>query len=114
MTPVRVRVAPFAQFCPDKQLLRKQKRRERETVDTALNLAMIILSVVLIGLVVVQARTPGMSNRDTSSIYRTRRGLEKTLHQTTVLVAVLFLVLALVASLPIYGPAPMGPPAPPA
>jgi len=70
-------------------------------VETAIYFAMIILSVVLMGLVVVQARTPGMANRDSGSIYRTRRGLEKTLHQATIVVTALFLLLALIASLPI-------------
>lgn len=71
-------------------------------MEIALYIAMIILSVVLTGLVVLQARTPGMA-RDTSSIYRTRRGLEKTLHQATIAIAVIFLILALIASLPIFG-----------
>jgi preprotein translocase subunit SecG len=66
---------------------------------------MIIICVVLITLVVIQARTPGMSNSDSSSIYRTRRGLEKTLHQATIVLAVTFLVLALITSLPIFGSA---------
>jgi len=71
-------------------------------VETALFFAMIILSVVLMGLVVVQARTPGMANRDSGSINRTRRGLEKTLHQATIVVTSLFLLLALIAGLPIF------------
>ncbi len=70
-------------------------------METAIYFAMIILSVVLMGLVVVQARTPGMANRDSGSISRTRRGLEKTLHQMTIVVTALFLLLALIASLPI-------------
>ncbi len=71
-------------------------------MEIALFIAMIIVSAVLTALVVVQARTAGMANRDTSSIYRTRRGLEKTLHQATIALAVVFLVLALVTSLPIF------------
>jgi preprotein translocase subunit SecG len=72
-------------------------------METALNVAQLILSIVLILLVSVQARTSGLSNRDTSSITRTKRGLEKTLHQTTIAIAVLFLLLALYMSLPIFG-----------
>jgi preprotein translocase subunit SecG len=72
-------------------------------VETALNVVVLILSILLIGLVVIQARTAGLSNRDTSSIQRTRRGLEKTLHQTTIVIATIFLLIALVASLPIFG-----------
>jgi preprotein translocase subunit SecG len=52
--------------------------------------------------VVLQARTAGMANRDTSSIYRTRRGLEKTMHQATIALSVAFLLLALITSLPIF------------
>lgn len=72
-------------------------------METALNITLIIISVILIILVVSQARSPGMSNRDSSSVYRTRRGLEKTMHQTTIGISVFFLVLSLIASLPIFG-----------
>jgi preprotein translocase subunit SecG len=74
-------------------------------VELALYIAMIIICAVLITLVVIQARTAGMSNNDTSSIYRTRRGLEKTLHQATIVLAVAFLLLALITSLPLFGTA---------
>ena len=57
---------------------------------------------MLITLVVLQARTAGMANRDSSSIYRTKRGLEKTMHQATIALAAVFLVLALVTSLPLF------------
>jgi preprotein translocase subunit SecG len=71
-------------------------------VELALFIALIIISIVLVTLVVLQARTAGMANRDTSSIYRTRRGLEKTLHQATIALSVAFLILALITSLPIF------------
>ena len=71
-------------------------------MELALFIALIIISAVLITLVVLQARTAGMANRDTSSIYRTRRGLEKTLHQATIALSVAFLLLALITSLPIF------------
>lgn len=72
-------------------------------MEIAFFIAMIIISAVLTTLVVLQARTAGMANRDTSSIYRTRRGVEKTMHQATIALAVLFCILALVTSLPIFG-----------
>lgn len=72
-------------------------------MELALFIAMIIISVVLVTLVVLQARSAGMANRDSSSIYRTKRGLEKTMHQATIVLAVAFLVLALITSLPIFG-----------
>jgi preprotein translocase subunit SecG len=74
-------------------------------VEAALYIAQIILAVVLTGLVVLQTRAQGMQNRDSSSIYRTRRGLEKTLFQATIAVSVMFLLLSLVNSLPIFGAA---------
>jgi preprotein translocase subunit SecG len=69
-------------------------------LETALFLALIIISFVLIALVILQGRTAGLQSRDTSSIYRTKRGLEKTMHQTTIVLAVVFLLLALITSLP--------------
>lgn len=74
-------------------------------MELALNIALTILSFALIGLVVLQGRTAGLQSRDTSSIYRTKRGLELTLHRATIAVAALFLLLALIASLPIFGQA---------
>ncbi|KAB8142410.1 preprotein translocase subunit SecG [Chloroflexia bacterium SDU3-3] len=70
-------------------------------METALYIAIIIVAVVLIALVILQGRNAGLQSRDTSSIYRTKRGLEKTIYQTTVVLAVVFLILALFASLPL-------------
>ena len=72
-------------------------------METALYIALIILSITLVGLVVIQGRNAGLQARDTSSIYRTKRGLEKTIYQATIVVAVVFLLLALITSLPIFG-----------
>ena len=72
-------------------------------METGLYVALIIISIVLMGLVILQGRSAGLQNRDSSSIYRTKRGLEKTLHQATIALAVVFLVLALITSLPIFG-----------
>jgi preprotein translocase subunit SecG len=80
-----------------------------------LYIALLIVSFALIGLVILQGRNAGLQSRDSSSMYRTKRGLEKTIHQTTIALAVVFLVLALVASLPlpIFGaPAPVPTPVP--
>ena len=71
-------------------------------MEIALNIALIIICFVLIGLVILQGRTAGLQSRDTSSIYRTKRGVEKTLHQATIILAIVFLILALITSLPIF------------
>ena len=72
-------------------------------METALYIALIIISFTLVGLVILQGRTAGLQSRDSSSIYRTKRGLEKTMHQATIVLAVAFLLLALITSLPIFG-----------
>ncbi|MCG8351137.1 MAG: preprotein translocase subunit SecG [Chloroflexales bacterium] len=71
-------------------------------MEIAFFIAQIIISAVLITIVVLQARTAGMANRDSSSIYRTRRGLEKTIYQVTIVLSVVFLLLALFLSLPLF------------
>lgn len=71
-------------------------------METALFIAIIIISVVLTTLVVVQSRG-GAANRDAGAIVRTRRGLEKTMHQATIVLSGVFLVLALITSLPLFG-----------
>jgi preprotein translocase subunit SecG len=71
-------------------------------LETALYIALIIISLTLVILVVLQGRTAGLQTRDSSSIYRTKRGLEKTLHQATIVLAVVFLLLALLTSLNLF------------
>lgn len=71
-------------------------------MEIALYIAVIVIGAVLIFLVVLQGRNSGLQSRDTSSIYRTKRGLEKTIFQATIVLGVVFLVLALIASLPIF------------
>jgi preprotein translocase subunit SecG len=71
-------------------------------VDTAINLVMIIVSVVLILVVLLQTKGSSFSGAfggDTGSIYRTRRGVEKTLFQFTIGTAVVFVALAIVSNL---------------
>ncbi len=71
-------------------------------MDTAINLAMIIVSIVLILVVLLQTKGSSFSGAfggDTSSIYRTRRGVEKTLFQFTIGVAGVFVVLAIVSTI---------------
>ncbi len=83
-------------------------------METGLYIAMVIVSFALIGLVILQGRNAGLQSRDSSSIYRTKRGLEKTIHQATIALAVVFLLLALITSLPLFGtttPVPTTPPA---
>jgi preprotein translocase subunit SecG len=63
---------------------------------------MIIISIVLILVVLLQTKGSSFSGAfggDTSSIYRTRRGIEKTLFQFTIGIGILFVLLAVVSSI---------------
>lgn len=62
-----------------------------------LNVAQIIVSLCLIVVVLLQARGTGFASgfSSDSSIFRTRRGLERTLFQFTIGLAVLFVGLAM-------------------
>jgi preprotein translocase subunit SecG len=63
---------------------------------------MVIVSLVLILVILLQTKGSSFSGAfggDTSSIYRTRRGVEKTLFQFTIGIGVLFVVLALISSI---------------
>ncbi len=75
---------------------------------TALNIVQLIVSIVLIGIVLMQAKGSSIGTifgGAESSIYRTRRGLEKRLFQFTILLAVVFVALSILSS--IFGSAPL-------
>ncbi|MCJ7509980.1 MAG: preprotein translocase subunit SecG [Dehalococcoidia bacterium] len=59
-----------------------------------LAIVQIIISLTLILIVLVQARGEGWSPRGGSSITRTRRGVEKTLFQLTIIIVALFLLIS--------------------
>lgn len=70
-------------------------------MDTAINIAMILLSVMLIGVILLQTKGSSFSGAfggDTSSIYKTRRGVEKSLFQFTIVLAAVFVVMAIISS----------------
>ena len=62
-----------------------------------LNIVQIIISVALIALTVMQGKgsSAGRMFGGDSSIHRTRRGMEKTLFNLTIILAVVFFVTAL-------------------
>jgi len=64
-----------------------------------LNIIQIIVSLALIGVVLLQAKGGGLSSifGGEGSIYRTRRGLEKTLFNFTIALAVLFGIVSLLS-----------------
>ncbi len=68
-------------------------------MTTYLNIVQIFVSVVLIGVLLLQARGSGFSATfsSDSSIYRTRRGVEKTLFNATIGLAILFIVISVIS-----------------
>lgn len=66
---------------------------------TYLNIAEILISIVLILVLLIQSRGAGFNgtfNSD-SSVYRTRRGVEKTLFQLTIALAIIFAIVSILS-----------------
>lgn len=65
-------------------------------MENYFNIALIIFSLTLIGLVIMQAKGSqwGSIFGSDAGVYRTRRGVERTIFNLTIVVAVLFLVTA--------------------
>ena len=68
-------------------------------MQTYLNIAQIILSIALILAVLLQVRGGGLGGifGQPDSVYRTKRGVEKTLFQLTIALVVLFVIISLLA-----------------
>jgi preprotein translocase subunit SecG len=66
-----------------------------------LNLVQILISVVLIFVILLQTRGSGFSATfsSDSSIYRSRRGVEKALFNFTIGLAVVFVLVSIVSAL---------------
>lgn len=66
---------------------------------TYLNIAMIIVSVALVLAILLQARGGGLGGifGQPDSVYRTRRGIERTLFRFTIALVVLFILLAILS-----------------
>lgn len=66
---------------------------------TYLNIALIIISVLLILSVILQSKGAGLgglSGADTGSIFTARRGIERTLFWVTIILSAIFFLLVLV------------------
>ncbi len=66
-------------------------------MSTYLNIAQLIISIVLIVIVLLQAKGAGFSGTFSTeaSVFRTRRGVEKTLFQLTIALAVVFVIMSM-------------------
>ena len=63
-----------------------------------LTIAQIVIAVALIAVLSLQVKGGGLGGifGQAESVYRTRRGVEKTLFQASIVLAVIFLVLSIV------------------
>ncbi len=67
-------------------------------MQTYLNIAQIVLSIALIMAILLQVRGGGLGGifGQADTVFRTRRGVEKTLFQLTVVLVVLFVIISIV------------------
>lgn len=69
-------------------------------MKTYLYLAQILMAIVITVLVLLQAKNAGLSNifgGGDMGVYKTKRGVEKTLFNATIGLGIAFLVLALIS-----------------
>ena len=67
-------------------------------METFLDIALIIISIALIVSVILQSKGAGLgglTGADTGGIFTARRGIEKTLFWVTIVLSVVFFVLAI-------------------
>ena len=70
------------------------------SLETAFNIAQILISAVLIVVLTLQAKGSGFGSAlggQTTSVFRTRRGVERTLFNLTIVLAVVFLLVSLLS-----------------
>ena len=67
-------------------------------LQTTFNIIQIIVSIALIGVITLQVKGGGLGGifGQADSVYRTKRGLEKRFFQLTIVLVVLFIILAIV------------------
>ncbi len=68
-------------------------------MQTYLNVAQIVVSVALVLAVLLQVRGGGLGGifGQADTVYRTKRGVEKTLFQLTVALIVLFVIISIIS-----------------
>ncbi len=67
-------------------------------MQTYFNVAQIVLSIALILVVLLQVKGGGLGGifGQPDTVYRTKRGVEKTLFQLTIALVILFIIVAIV------------------
>ena len=68
-------------------------------MEKFLDIALIIVSVTLVVSVILQSKgggLGGLTGADTGGLFSARRGIEKTLFRATIILSVIFFVLAII------------------
>ena len=68
-------------------------------MNTYLSIAQIVISVALVLAILLQVKGGGMGGifGQADSVYRTRRGIERSLFQLTIVLAAIFVIISIVA-----------------
>ena len=74
------------------------ERKNKMQMQDYLSVAQIVLAIALILAVMLQVRGGGLGGifGQASTVFRTKRGVEKTLFQLTIILAVLFITISIV------------------
>jgi len=66
-------------------------------MDSILNIVQLVLSIILIIIVLLQQKGSGMGAAfgGSNSVYTTKRGIDKTLHYATIVIALIFCLVSL-------------------
>jgi preprotein translocase subunit SecG len=70
------------------------------SLKTAFNIAQILISSALILVLVLQAKGSGFGSAlggQTTSVFRTRRGVERTLFNATIVLVTIFIAISLIS-----------------
>lgn len=68
-------------------------------MSPALNIVQIVLSIAIVIIILLQVKGGGLGGifGQADSVYRTRRGIEKTLFQLTIILVVIFIIISIVS-----------------